>query len=35
VCLAEWVVAAGWIAGSLLWLWRSAPPSNDKRRHRR
>lgn len=25
VCLGEWVLAAGWIVGNLLWLWRASP----------
>ncbi len=33
LCIGEWVIAAGWIVGSLLWLWRNAP-ANDKRKRR-
>jgi hypothetical protein len=34
LCIGEWVIAAGWIVGSLLWLWRDTP-GNDKRKRRR
>lgn len=34
VCFVEWVIAAGWIAGSLLWLWRTQPV-RDRRGRRR
>jgi hypothetical protein len=33
LCIGEWVIAAGWIVGSLLWLWRDAP-ANDTRKRR-
>jgi hypothetical protein len=34
LCIGEWVIAAGWIAGSLLWLWRQAPVKSKRERRR-